>query len=188
MSVRLMGANPGLTLFDESGERVAFASVWRVDWSERGSGTALVVWHDGAVRVVTEDAPLGRWLAADFTRHFPEVAGLPWPDPAVIRAQVDLDYDLSAGMVARAAGTVVEITTPLDRRLIQAPDFDLGGVAHLLSTVYIPCATGVLTIDGATVAGAPRLTREPQVSSSAFLADAEVWSRTRPVPDKPTGL
>ncbi|MDI1461191.1 hypothetical protein QEZ54_09455 [Catellatospora sp. KI3] len=177
MSVRLMGANPGLTLFDESGARTAFASVWRVDWSERGSGSALVVWHDGAVRVVTEDAPLGEWLAADFTRHFPEVSGLPWPAPAVVRAPVELDYDLSAGVRARAAGATVEITGPLDRRLIQAPGFDLGGVPHLLSTVYIPCAEGVLTLDGAAVAGTPRVTREPRVSSTAFLADAEVWCR-----------
>ena len=34
-----MGSNPFVTLFRD-GEAVAFASVWRVDWFERGQGQA----------------------------------------------------------------------------------------------------------------------------------------------------
>ncbi len=46
MTVILCGANPGVRLFE--GDTVtAFASVWTVDWSVRGAGTALVLWHDG---------------------------------------------------------------------------------------------------------------------------------------------
>src|SRR5262245_57017153 len=41
VSVLLVGANPGLTLYAGGGaaaERVAFVSVWRVDWSPLGPG------------------------------------------------------------------------------------------------------------------------------------------------------
>jgi hypothetical protein len=52
--VLLVGANPGVSLF--TGEQLsAFASVWIVRWSERGSGRAIVLWHDGRVRVLATE-------------------------------------------------------------------------------------------------------------------------------------
>ena len=129
MSVRLIGANPGLTLFDE-GRVVAFSSLWRVDWSERGAGDALVLWHDGRVRIVAPDVELGRWLADTFVRHFPEVVGLPWPEPNVTTAPVLLELDPATGVRAEAADVVLTITAPLDRRLMTADPVDLGGRPH----------------------------------------------------------
>ncbi|TDE57194.1 hypothetical protein E1295_08700 [Nonomuraea mesophila] len=167
MSVRLIGANPGLTL-SVAGERVAFVSVWRVDWSARGKGNALVMWHDGTTRVVAEDRELGAWLADGFTRHFPEVRGLAWPRPAFTRAPVDLELDLDKGLRATADDVTVEIPgPPRERRAVRVPEFDLGGVPHLLTNVFMPCDTGNLTIGGTAV---------PADSATAFLADAEVWS------------
>lgn len=168
MSIRFIGANPCVTL-SASGERVAFASVWRADWSERGSGRALVLWYGGATRVVAPDAALGRWLAQSFTRHFPEVRGLPWPEPEITLAPVGLELDLEAGMRAVAADVTVEIPgPPLERRAVRVESFDLGGEPHLLTNVYMPCATGAVTIGGVPVAAD---------AADAFLADAEVWSR-----------
>jgi hypothetical protein len=164
MDIRFVGANPGLTVSDGE-RRVAFASVWRADWSERGSGLAIVCWHDQRTRVVATDAELGRWLAGEFTRHFPEVQGLPWPEPEVTQAAVHLDLDLASGMKASAGGIEVEIFDPTDRRLFSTDDFDLGGVKHCLSTVVMPCSSGSLTLNGTQIKG--------QVK--AFLADAEVW-------------
>lgn len=135
------------------------------------------MWQAGEVRILTTRPELGRWLTDEFTRHFPEVAGLPWGTPAVTHTAVSLDYDLARGVRAQAADVVVEIGEPLDRRLIRVPEFDLGGTPNLLSTVYVPCAAGRLTVDGVAVAGSPQVTREPTASSSAFLADAEVWCR-----------
>ncbi len=179
MTIRLVGANPGLRLHRDGGDDeppVAFVSVWRVDWSAHGKGTAVVLWHAGHTRVVCARPELGRWLADGFTRHFPEVRGLPWPEPQVTEAPVDLELDLAAGMRARAADVEVEITEPLDRRLIRVDEFDLGGVTNQLSTVYVPCRSGMLQIGGRTVTGVPRVTTSPRPSSTAFLADAEVWS------------
>lgn len=185
MTVRLIGANPGLQLFaarDDAGDAAGdgdqltgYASVWRVDWSTHGAGTALVLWHEGRTRVLTGSPELGGWLAAEFTRHFPEVRGLPWPEPQLTVAPVQLEIDLAHGMRAGAADVEVEITDPLERRLVRVDDFDLGGTANQLSTVLIPCRAGSLRIGGAQVPGAPHVTTDPSISSTAFLADAEVW-------------
>ncbi|HLU44814.1 MAG TPA: hypothetical protein VKZ67_07355 [Natronosporangium sp.] len=181
MTVRLIGANPGLRVFadDGEGELLGYASVWRVDWSPYGTGPAVVTWYDQRPRVISPSAELGRWLADEFTRHFPEVRGLPWPEPEVTVAPVTLEQDLSHGVRAVAANVEVEITDPLDRRLVRVDDFDLGGTPYQLSTVLMPCRRGVIRIDGTPLPGAPRLRNldspELPVSSSAFLADAEVW-------------
>lgn len=178
MSIRLVGANPGLLLYAADGDdrRVAYASIWRVDWSVVGMGTALVVWHAGDTRVVTAFPELGTWLAAEFNRHFPEVEGLPWPTPHLTVAPVDLEGDLARGVRAKGADVTVEIAEPLDRRLLTVDAFDLGGTPNALSTVMMPCRRGTLQIAGQLVAGVPRVTTGPSVRSSAFLADAEVWS------------
>lgn len=177
MTVRLIGANPGLTLFpDDAGDvPVAYASVWRVDWSPRGTGTAVVLWQAGATRVITPSPELGRWLAEDFNRHFPELKGLRWATPEVTTAPVALELDLARGMRTVAADVEVEISEPLDRRLIQVDSFDLGGTPLQLSTVLMPCRAGSLRIGGELVPGAPRVRTTPRTSSTAFLADAEVW-------------
>src|SRR5688500_9446731 len=122
--VLLVGANPGVSLF--TGERLtAFASVWIVRWSERGSGRAIVVWHDGRVRVLATDRELGYWLSQHFTRNFPEVAGVPWPEPEVRRADVDVTLDLATGLDARARDVRVRMGEVLHRRTFSTDEFDL---------------------------------------------------------------
>ncbi|MEV6928961.1 hypothetical protein AB0M46_31330 [Dactylosporangium sp. NPDC051485] len=175
MAVLLFGANPGLTLFAGDDRRpVAFASVWRVDWSVRGAGRALVLWHEGRPRVLTEAPELGHWVAEAFVRHFPEVDGLPWPEPEVLEAPVRLELDHATGVRAEAADVRLDISGPLDRRVIEVARFPGNGLR--LRNVYVPCHAGTLHVAGVAVPGAPRVTAAPRPSSTAFLADAEVWS------------
>lgn len=116
MTLRLIGANPCVTLFDGN-RAVAYASVWRVDWSEQGgSGHTIVLGQQGSMRVVGADPNLSMWLA----------------------------------------------------------DYDLGGTPNVLSTVWIPCATGAITVDGRRLTGEPRVDAAAPMSS-AFIAEAEVW-------------
>jgi hypothetical protein len=161
--VLLVGANPGLTL-TRDGDRVAFASAWRVDWSAHGSGQALVLWHDGHTRVVTATPKLGLWLADGFTRHFPEVDGLPWPEPEVTEAPVTLDLDLATGLRATGGGVTLELAEPGDPRTSNVDAFPGNGLR--LSNVFALCGTGAITVDGRPLEGEP----------TGFLADAEVWS------------
>ncbi len=177
MAVILCGANPGVRLFD--GDTVtAFASVWAVDWSVRGAGAALVLWHDERVRVVGADPDLATWLADYFVRHFPEVDGLAWPAPVVTEADVTVTLDLGSGLVARGADVEVTMSGVLDQRTFRTDDFALDGVAHGLQLLLAPVADAAITVAGQPLPGTVTVGGTPErPSSSAFLAAAEVWSR-----------
>lgn len=176
MTVMLTGANPGVLLRD-GGAVTAFASVWQVDWSEHGTGPAIVLWHDGRVRLLGPDPALAEWLADTFVRHFGEVDGLPWQRGPAERAEVELDLDLGRGLVAKAGDVTVEIEGVLDRRPFAMDGLTLGGVEYALSNVYAPCRTARITVAGTVVPGAPEVS-EAEPSSTAFLAVAESWTRT----------
>jgi len=173
--VILVGANPGVSLFD--GDRLtAFASVWDVRWSERGSGRALVLWHDDQVRVVATDPELGYWLSQYFTRNFPEVSGVAWPEPIVERAEVVVEFDLASGLYVRASDVSVRMDGVLHRRIFATDDFVLAGVPHSLSNLFVPMRTAQITAKGRLLPGTIRLGGTPERPwSSAFIADAEVW-------------
>jgi hypothetical protein len=177
LSIRLIGANPFLVLYERE-TPTGYASVWRVDWSEQGSGQAIVIWLPSETRVIGADPGLAGWLADSFNRHFPEVRGLAWPEPRVTEAAVEMDLDLRTGMRASGGDVLVEIQgPPLDRRLVEVDSFDLGGDVYQLRTVVLPCRTGRLVVGGREIQGAPQVEiREAGAFSSAVLAVAEVWS------------
>jgi hypothetical protein len=176
MTIVLTGANPGV-LLKADGETTAFASVWQVDWSERGSGRAVVLWHAGRVRLLGPDPALSEWLADTFVRHFGEVDGLPWNPAAAERTEVELDLDLGRGLTAKAADVTVELDGVLDRRVFAMDDLTVGGVRYALSNVYAPCRTARITVAGTLVPGGPEVDAEAK-SSTAFLAVNESWTRT----------
>jgi hypothetical protein len=168
--VILAGANPGVRLFDEDGNVTAYASIWMVDWSIRGAGTALVLWHDNAVRVVSEDVDLASWLEHYFVRSFPEVQDLRWTPPTIERAAVDVRMDLASGLSAQAADLHIEMTDVLDHRSFTTDDFPLATGLHSLSLVIAP-------VRSATISGVRGKVRVDGTRSSAFLTTAEVWQR-----------
>lgn len=178
MRVILCGANPGVRLFD--GDVVtAFASVWMVDWSERGSGNALVVWHDGAVRVLADEPAFGGWLESAFVRHFPEADGLDWPAPTPERAAVDARLDFATGVFSARAGDVeVTMSGILDRRMFETDEFSLDGMPHGLRLVTAPVSDAAITVGGRRLPGAVTVGGAAErPTSSAFLTTAEVWLR-----------
>ncbi|MPZ82671.1 MAG: hypothetical protein GEV28_20620 [Actinophytocola sp.] len=177
MRVILCGANPGVRLFD--GDTVtAYASVWVVDWSERGAGSAIVLWHDGVVRVLGEDPAFGGWLERAFTRHFPEADGLPWPEPTPERTAVEVRLDLGTGLSARAGDVEITMSGVLDRRAFETDEFPLDGVPHGLRLVTAPTSDATIEVGGRRLAGTvTRGGSADRPSSSAFLTTAEVWLR-----------
>ena len=172
----LAGANPFLTLYD-GGSPTAYASIWRVDWSVHGAGNAIVLWHAGAVRLLTDAPALGRWLAEHFVRRFDEATALPsWHSLELVEAPVEVVVDPGGGVRAAGAGVVVALGDPLDARPVGVADFPLDGVSHGLSMLAMPCAVGFVTIDGVDVSGAPRVWRDGgRVHSSAVTAVHEAW-------------
>jgi len=175
VSILLFGANPAVALFapDQPDVPVAFACVWRVDWSTHGPGEALLLVQDGAPRLVTPTPELGLWLADSFTRHFPEVTGLAWSEPDLTVAPVRIESDPADGVRAEGADIGIEISGPLDRRVFATDSFPGNGFG--LSNVYTPCREGAVWLAGQRLPGEPVITEGARVSSTAFLADAEVW-------------
>ena len=177
MPVILSGANPGVRLLD--GDTVtAFASVWSVDWSERGAGNALVLWHDDTVRVLGADTNLASWLAALLRAALSGDAGLPWPEPVVEQADVSIALNLTSGLLAHAADVEVSMSGVLGHRTFSTDDFALDGVPHSLQLLLAPVSDASITVAGTPLPGTVTVGgTEDRPSSSAFLATAEVWSR-----------
>jgi hypothetical protein len=176
--VILTGSNPGVRLYDEDGRVTAFASVWIVDWSVRGSGTAVVLWYDDRVRVISEDLDLAAWLERYFVRSFLEVKGLEWPEPHFERDMVEVRLDLADGLTAKAADVQIELGGVLDRRMFATDCLLLDGVEHSVSLLIAPVRSARIGIGGRTVPGFVHVhgtRRRP--SSSAFLTTSEVWRR-----------
>lgn len=173
--VVLVGANPGVSLFDADAV-TGFASVWQVDWSPVGPGNVLVLWRDGEVRLLGTNHDLARRLEREFTRFFPEAAGLPWPEPTVEDSPVRIELDLETGVRASAGDVTVTISDVLDRRAFATDEFDLGGIEHSLSLVVAPCGVGEIVEGGRPLPGGLRRGGPPdRPTSSAFCAAAEVW-------------
>lgn len=173
----LTGANPFLTLYDND-MPTAYASIWRVDWSVRGSGNAIVLWHGGTLRIVTDAPGLGVWLEEHFVRRFDEATALPsWPAAGVEAAQTEVRVDPATGVHAAGGDVVVRIDTVLDARPVAVTDFPLGGVSHGLSMLAMPCEAAGLTVGGAAVPGRPRVWRDGgRPYSSAVTTVHEAWS------------
>src|SRR6478672_1413341 len=111
-----VGANPSALLW-EGPQATAWVSVWQVDWSQEGSGGAIVICREGELRVLCDPPLLGRWLFDSFVAHAAELAHFERPArPTVERASVKIDLDLTAGLSAAAADVSIHITGVLDRR------------------------------------------------------------------------
>jgi hypothetical protein len=173
--ILLVGANPCVTLFDGE-ERTTFVSVWRVDWSPRGSGTAAIVWMDGAVRVYGANRALGAWLERTIVRWTPEALALDWSEPRFVETDVMVSTDLASGMSALSPGLAVLLRSPLDLRPFETDDFVLDARPHSLRLALAPMRNAVVRVDGRTRSGRVDVAGPAsRPTSSAFVADAEVW-------------
>lgn len=174
--VVLVGANPILSLFDASGAVRFFVSAWRVDWSPVGAGSTLVVWHDGQVHTYGS-AALAPWLERDFTRHFPEVSGLPWPEAVFHESEVEVQIDLGTGLKLTSEDLALSLSDIRDRRVFHTDDFPLAGRPHGLTLVLAPCFEFAGTWSRHPLSGRLITGGEPgRPTSSAFVTEAEVWT------------
>lgn len=174
--VKIVGANPLVRLFDD-GEVTVAAAVWIVDWSVKGRGVAVVLWHDDQVRILGPDTDLSTWLATDFTRHFPEFKDLSWQDPSVEVIPVDVQLNLSAGMTVIAGDVLIKTSNTLDYRQFSTDSFDLDGEKYGLTMVIAPQDDASVMVAGRDVPGEPSKNDDDEApSSSAYLTAAEVWT------------
>jgi hypothetical protein len=158
-------------------ETVALASVWRVDESPMGSGTALILWHAGLVRVIGVDPGLTSWLSGRFVRHLPEAEGLDWSQVDVRTDEVEIQLS-ETGLVARAVGIEVRIAEAIGQWRVTTDELVLDGVELSRSMRLVPCRQGSIELDGRQLGGEPRVDEaaEPPRSTASLALD-DVWSR-----------
>jgi hypothetical protein len=188
MGVEFIGANPCATLMRGS-RRVGFVSLWDAEWSTHGTGMAVLAWADGddAVRLLATDADLGTWLADTFSRHLPELEGLPHID-GIVDCEVR-EWRVDAGGaradVLGADGSRVAAT--ISRGAVTRPGFvspcRLGGATWTLTNLLTFCVDATLEVDGARVLGRPELSgANDDLTSTAFVATHETWTLLDPAP------
>jgi hypothetical protein len=86
-------------------------------------------------------------------------------------------YRIAGGLTATAGPVTLQLGGVLDRRVFSTDRLPLGDATYRMSNVYAPCGSARLTVDGAAVAGDIVVDRDAEpVSSTAFLAVAEVWT------------
>lgn len=183
MPVEFIGANPVATLF-RADTRAGFVSLWEAEWSTYGPGTAVLAWVEGddSVRLLTPDADLGRWLTGTFSRHFPELDGLP-----EIAEPVDCDIaewhvgpESARARVFGADGSsvIAAISKPMRSRPGQATEWRLGDATWTLTNLLTFCTDATLEVDGARVLARPVVEGgADDPTSSAFIAVHETWTR-----------
>lgn len=174
----LAGANPFVTLYAD-GVPTAYASVWRVDWSVKGSGAAIILWHAGMLRILSDAPELAAWVEAHFVRHFEEATALrSWPECArVEREHTRVRVDPASGAFASAGDVSVRVEGVLDARPVGIEDFPLKGVSHGLSMLVLPCERATISVGGSAVPGSPQVSWDfGTPSSSAVVTVHEAWS------------
>ncbi|PSL05203.1 hypothetical protein CLV30_10469 [Haloactinopolyspora alba] len=183
MPVEFIGANPGATLF-RAESRAGFVSLWEAEWSVRGPGVAVLAWVDGdeAVRLLTPDRELGSWLAETFTRHFPELDGLPEiaepVDCDVLDWQIGHDSARARVLGSDGSSVIAAISKPMQSRPGLALRWRLGAASWTLTNLLTFCTDATLEVDGARVLARPEINGDgEQPHSSAFIATHETWTR-----------
>ena len=178
--VRISGANNWMKLYEQN-QLAGHASHWSVDWSEHGPGSALFFWGsttDNTPKLLTDNLDMAAWLLEELE-------------------SVDSPFKTKSRELVLAAFTVHNETP---RRFAVTADFDgnhrveviwddlalpmwgntelESDETHSHSSCYVPATTARLILDGVSSAGMAL----PEdwfgtLSSSAFLAQSEVWLR-----------
>ncbi|NED99031.1 hypothetical protein [Phytoactinopolyspora halotolerans] len=186
MPVEFIGANPNVTLL-RGQDRAGFVSLWEAEWSIRGPGVAVLAWTDGEeqVRLLTPEFALGSWLAETFSRHFPELSGLPdigEPVECEVREwRITADYVRARVTAEDGSRVAVSIGQPFASRPGQVSDWELGDACWTMTNLLTFCTDATLEVDDARVFGRATVNEDDeQPTSTAFIATHETWTRQLP--------
>jgi hypothetical protein len=172
--VFFIGAMPWVRLF-EGDRETCWASVVQADWSLCGAGRLLILRRDGQRRTIGNNETLHHWLKEWLLQSESET--LPVDADRYEPGDVELAIDPGARLRARANNIQIEMSEPLDRRLIHREPYPLGNFRPTASWVRIPCAQARVVIDGHPIPGRPNRSDDSfGMSSTAQINTAEVWT------------
>ncbi|UWZ39703.1 hypothetical protein Drose_16675 [Dactylosporangium roseum] len=178
--VRVSGANNWMKLYDQD-QLVGHASHWSVEWSEHGPGSTLFFWSsatDNAPRLLTDNLNMAAWLLDEL-----ESADSPFTTKAseLVLATFTVHNETPRRFAVTAAfdgdHQVDVIWDDLSAPVWGNTELE-SNETHSHSSCYVPATTAQMIVDGVSSAGMAL----PEdwfgtPSSSAFLAQSEVWLR-----------
>ncbi len=179
------GENPLIMLYRPGeDDLVAVASLWSARFTERGSGTSLLLWTDpgpsapSAPRtsaIHTDNPPLARWLWTTFNRRWDPLLGhgLEHTEPRPSRF-TESRSDEEHRVVCRSAGHTVELVWRQPQPCIWA---ETTPYEYRTTAAVVPCLAASIVVDGVAAIGEVR-PHEDVFASSAVLAFSETWLRT----------
>lgn len=173
--VFFIGVMPWVRLFD--GERLTcWASVAQADWSLGGAGRILMLRQEGRRRILGDSRELLDWLA-QWIWH-PATGEKPIDSQVELeQSEVALEINPASGLRARAGDIQIEITSPIDRKLIRRERYPLGDFFPTASWVRVVCEQAQVTVGGKAIPGRPnRSTDSFGQYSTAQINIAEVWT------------
>jgi len=185
--VVLSGANPYMILFEkEDGPPATLVSLWHVEFSAAGDGSALYVKGDvtgGVPRIYTDNIALARFIQTELYANNAAPFGL-FADLAIdaVDAEFERSGDARSFVTERVASATDDVSLSWYDFLpafkgASAPNPD-GGAKHGHYALYFPSRGVRLAVNGVVAKGAlrPRL-RDGRESMSGGLALAETWIR-----------
>lgn len=184
------GENPGILLKDEAGAWSAMALFFRIAWSPKGPGSALLLYSDpqqagGGNCFLTDNEELGRWLIDEFVTHFKAFAGVPAFRDLPIRPLRSAEPDgdpLSNRYVERVLGDDIAVELVWEDlappRALELPVSETATGRHEMFSVLVAAETASILVDGRPLPGKPgRRVQAGLESSTAFLYFCETWIR-----------
>ncbi len=180
------GENPLIMLYRPGGDDlVAVASLWRARYTERGSGTSLIIWADPGpeppgsptvAAICTDNPPLARWLWTTFNRRWDPLLGRGLEDVPLRSAQF---IETSSHEDHRVGCRTDDLDLQLIWRRRQPCVWtDTRPYEYATTAAIVPCLDATILVDGRPAHGEVRPHADAFVSS-AVLAFSETWL-TRP--------
>lgn len=190
--VEWVGDNPGIFLKEsEDGDWVSLALYFRVVYSPKGRGKAILVLDEpdraeGYPKAnnlcITDNEPMMRYLVADYARHFPAFRG-----SSGLQAMTYLPLESSETLgdfkgeyseVVRGSGVSLRMTWRRigDPVAIEVTPKHAVTGAHDMYNVFIPAGQAEIAVNDRLLSGSviPR-PLFGQTMNSAFLAFSETW-------------
>jgi hypothetical protein len=184
------GENPDITLYKPGTDQVvATLSYWRCVYSAHGEGNALLIWVDPEASglgdkapnaILTDNIPMAKLVAVNFTQFFTEHRKLGWDTAEPIHARFFQESDSRwyHRVVCNTGEDVIALQwwDVLARMMRYEPDTQLGPNRWDLHTVICPCASASISVNNTPIDGEVHFsTAGEQPESTAFLAFSETW-------------
>lgn len=182
------GENPEIRLMKPgtTDQEVAFLSFWNCTYSPHGVGQALVLHTESLTLIHADNLPLGRFIADDLVRYFPDMHRANLPAVDVTEAKIFHHYGTIGKLSVHSTTADHDIRATWDEVVAIRPPRSYPDIISVpetntaldVSTVICPVKQAKIVVNGVEIPGHVHSYHDGELRrSSAFLAFSETWTR-----------